>query len=432
MPELDIDTLELLRRMGVALAAGLIIGLERGWHDRALEEGQRIAGVRTFGVIGLFGAGAAMLAEAFGGLVLAAAFVALGALLTVGHWRATADRRDFGITTLCVALVTFALGALAARGELVAAATGAVVVSLLLGIKAELHDSLRKLDRAELFATLRLLLITVVILPILPDQGYGPWQVLNPYRIWLMVVLIAGISYIGHFAVRLTGTRRGILATGLLGGMASSTAVTLNFGRLAKGNPRAGQPLAAGVVAASSMMFPRMLIILVAVAPDLAARLVWPLAFASVAGLSIVAWWSRSGGDRPEPTEDGGAPVTRNPLDLRMALQFGALLVAIMLVARGAREWIGEEGVYAVAALSGIADVDAILLSLASMTGQGGISPVTAGLGILIAGAVNTAIKPILFSFAGGHRNALRIVAGLGSVLVAGAAGLWVGTAAAP
>lgn len=422
MDALNGETLDLLQRLGVALAIGLMVGLERGWHERDLPEGRRIAGVRTFGIIGLLGGAAALLSHQFGQWVVAALALALGALTTVAHWRAAPERGDLGITTLCVVLLVFALGALAGTGQFAVSAIAAVVVTILLGTKAELHASLRHIEREELFATMRLLLITVVVLPILPDKGYGPWEALNPYRIWLMVVLIAGISYVGYFAVRLIGARRGLLVTGLLGGLASSTAVAVGFARAARRSEESRDILAAGVIAASSMMFPRMLVVLAVVAPPLAVALSGPLLAAGLTGFAFSAWFARRGtAEAAEETRPG----TRNPLELRAAIQFGLLLTAIILATRAVTAWVGEAGLYMLAALSGIADVDAILLSLASMWGGGGIAFATAATGILIAAAVNSMVKPILAAAIGGGSFGARVGAGLGFAIAAGGIVLW-------
>lgn len=423
MDALHGDMLELVRRLGVALAIGLMVGLERGWHERDLPEGKRIAGVRTFGIVGLLGGVAALLADEFGDWVLASLALALGALVTAAHWRAAPERGDFGITTLCVALLVFALGALAGAGDLEAAAIVGVVVTILLGAKAELHAWLHHIERRELFATMRLLLITVVALPILPDKGYGPWHALNPYKLWLMVVLIAGISYVGYFAVRLIGTRLGLMVTGLLGGLASSTAVTLNFSRVARRGEASPDVLAAGAIAASSMMFPRMLVVLAVVARPLALTLAPPLLTAALVGFVVSAWLARRG-----DTEGADEAIPRgpNPLDLRAAIQFGVLLAVIALAARAARDWVGAAGLYALAALSGLADVDAILLSLASMWSGNETSHATAAAGILIAAAVNSIVKPVLAAVVGGGRMGTLMGGGLALAFAAGGAVLWV------
>jgi uncharacterized membrane protein (DUF4010 family) len=303
------DELVLFQRLGVALALGLLVGAERGWQTRQRAEGQRVAGFRTFGLIGLLGGLWALIATETGVLVLATAFAALAAVLVVSQVQFLRKDGDVGATTMVAALVTFALGALAGYGEMTIAAAGAVIVTLLLGVKPQLHGLVERLERDELMAVIKLLLMSVVLLPVLPDQGYGPWQALNPYRIWWMVVLIAGISFTGYMAIKLAGPRRGVLLTGLFGGLASSTATTISLARLAKGTPALQRLAAAGIVVAATTMLPRMLLVSAIIAPALALRLAGPLLLGTLAGCGAAAWsWRR--GRRQAAAEDIAA---RNP-----------------------------------------------------------------------------------------------------------------------
>lgn len=225
----DIDN---LGRMGVALAIGMLIGLERGWSTRDLPEGGRVAGVRTFGLVALVGAVAALLSEVLGGVVLGFGFVALVVILLSGRYLKRAKAKDIGATTIVAALLTFALGAVAMTGSLGLAASAGVLAALLLSIKAELHSAIRKIDRQELLAVLELLIMSVVLLPVLPNRGFGPWQSLNPFEIWTMVVLICSLSFVGYVGVRLLGERRGITLAALAGALVSSTAVAITLSRL--------------------------------------------------------------------------------------------------------------------------------------------------------------------------------------------------------
>jgi len=224
--------MEQLVDLGIALAIGLLIGTERGWERRTAQEGSRIAGIRTFGLLGLLGGLWALLAAAMGELLLGGAFLALTAVLITAYLRDRRADRDLGITTLVAALLTFALGAFAVRGQTHIAVTGAVASVILLSLKPVLHSWLRKLEPEAFYAALKLLLISVVLLPVLPNQGYGPWSAFNPYQVWWLVVLIASLSFAGYLAMKLVGTERGIMLTGLFGGVVSSTATTLTFSRL--------------------------------------------------------------------------------------------------------------------------------------------------------------------------------------------------------
>ncbi len=420
---MPVDNVTLLGRLGVALALGLLIGMERGWQLRELPEGQRVAGFRTFGLIGLLGGVTILLAEQSQGLFLSAVVIVLGAAVVLGYWRESAPGEDISVTSTIAALLTFGLGALAGSGQLTVAASTAVVVTMVLGFKPELHHLLQRIERQELLDTLRLLLISVVLLPVLPDRGFGPWLVFNPYRLWWMVVLVAGISYAGYFGIKLLGRKRGVLATGLLGGLVSSTAVAVSMARRGKDEPEMQDLLAAGVVTAAATMFPRMLVIVFAISPILAAHLLWPLLSASLAAFVTAAWYAwRSG---REKLRGGGEELkASNPLELRMALQFGLLLAVIMVLARAVREWMGIPGLYGLAAVSGLVDVDAITLSVASMAKNGETTTAIAAAVILIPAAVNTAVKPVLVTAICGARMGFRVAAPLFVALLAGALGL--------
>jgi uncharacterized membrane protein (DUF4010 family) len=421
---MQVDQPELLERLVVALALGMLMGLERGWEQRELAEGQRVAGIRTFGLVSLLGGVAALLGGENPGTLLAAMILALGTLAAVGYWRMSERHDDLSITSAAAALLAFTLGALAGRGQLVPAASAAVVVTLVLGAKPELHGLIERIDRAELLATIRLLLFSVVLLPILPDRGYGPWQALNPYQLWWMVVIVASISYVGYFAVRILGGQRGVLLTGVLGGMVSSTAVAVSLSRIGRQRPELEQPLAMGVIAASSIMFPRILVIVAAIAPLLVRRLAWPLMAASAAGFAIAGWYAIRLRKTGEVPADHAGRGPRNPLDLRTAVEFVLILTAVMIATRAAQAWLGRPGLYVVAALSGVVDVDAISLSLASMPG-GSASGTTAAAGIMIASAMNTASKSAIVYAIGGRAMGTRVALALGGSLVVVMIGLW-------
>jgi uncharacterized membrane protein (DUF4010 family) len=386
--------MEIFQHLAVALAVGLLIGIERGWHERGAGEGHRIAGLRTFGLIGLLGALWALLAAELGELVLGIAFAAFAVLIVAAHVLDARSDRDYGITTAVAALVTFALGALAARGHLTIAGASAVVVATLLGLKPMLHHWLEQIEQRELYAIFKMLLISVVLLPILPNEGFGPWQALNPYEIWLLVVLIAGISFAGYFAIKLAGSRRGIVITGLFGGLASSTAVTLSFAKIGRQNLSAQSLLAAGVILAAGTMFPRMLLEVSVVNRSLLSSVSAPLLGMMVMSyLAVPLLLLRS-----EREGQVRAVTIRNPFELLPALKFGLLLVAVMLAAKWFQQGFGDAGLYAVAAISGITDVDAITLSVARLA-RGELETAVAVQSIVIAACVNTLVKGLMVSF---------------------------------
>jgi len=416
--ELAPEQIALFGKLGLALALGILIGFERGWHERKEAEGSRVAGIRTFGLIGLLGGLWSALAEALGEILLGFALVAFAGVMAIARARAARETKDFGATTAIAALVTFALGALSVRGEMAAAAAGAVVTALLLGVKPILHGWLTRVSYEELLAVLKLLVMSLVLLPVLPNRGYGPWSALNPYELWFMVVLIAGISFVGYAAVRLAGERQGILLASLAGGLVASTAVAINFAGLAQKNPERRHLLAAGIGFAATTMYPRTLLIATAVAPILMKHLVLPLGAATLAGyLTAIFLWNRTRAEQQE-TE----LALRNPFEFTMALKFGLFLAAIMLLARAFQHWLGDVGILTLAVLSGVADVDAINLSLSRMAGDSLAVDVAAG-GIVLAVVSNTLLKAGLATWIGGLGMAWPLAVSLGSGLVAGVAG---------
>jgi uncharacterized membrane protein (DUF4010 family) len=290
-----------------------------------------------------------------------------------------------------------------------------------LGVKRQRHALVARIEARELAAAVELLAISVVVLPVLPDQAFGPFDALNPYRIWWMVVLIAGLSSLGYLTIKLVGPRRGVLLTGLMGGLASSTVTAVNLARLAKGGEARLQPLlAAGAVAAVATMYPRVLVIVAAVAPPLLAELALPLVLATLAALASVAWRARQTG----AVDDPQALQPRNPFELGMALQFAVILTLVMLAARALRAWAGDAGLLALAAVSGLSDVDAIVLSLGTMLQDGETAAHTATLGVLLAALANTAVKPALIAAVGAPRMALHTLPPLIAAAAAAAAGL--------
>jgi uncharacterized membrane protein (DUF4010 family) len=411
----------LIARLAVALAIGLLIGLERGWERRELPEGQRAAGFRTFGLIGLLGGVTTQVGGSLHGIVMAVAAAAVSAFVAFGYWREPWRDEDVSITGLVAALLTFCLGALAGAGETTAASSTAVVVTLLLGFKPELHGILRLIERSELLATLRLLLISVVLLPVLPNAGFGPWRAFNPYRTWWMVVLVAAVSYVGYFAIRVFGEKRGILMTALCGGLVSSTAVTVNMARRANEETATPNLLAAAVAIATATMLPRMLVVVGAVSLVLARALAAPMLSAALLTLAAAAWFSSRGATAAEG-ERGEEPS--NPLDLRLALKFGFFLAFTMILAQGANQALGYRGMYVLALLAGVVDVDAISLSCASMASQGQLPIGAAADAVLLAAAANTMLKPLIAIGIGNLGLGWRVIVIAAAAFAGGAVGL--------
>lgn len=419
------DTFQLVQRLAVALAIGLIIGIERGWKQREEAEGDRAAGLRTHALTGLLGGvwGALALAAGDNGAIaLGLAFVAFAAAIAVFRYREMLHDGTYGATTVVAAMAAFSLGALAVMGDMTAAAAAGVAVALLLALKAALHHWVERLTWAELRAGLTLLAMTVILLPLLPDREIAAWLPVNPREVWLLTILIAALSFAGYVAIRFAGPGIGVLLSGIAGGLVSSTAMTLNLARLAHDHPERVKLFAAGIMLSNGMMMLRVIVLVGIINAELMRYLLLPLilavaAQAAVAGL--LGNWAR--GD----SEVGGSLALQNPFDLKVVLEFGALLALIMALANWISAWAGSQGAMVLAAASGIVDVDAISISLARLA-PASLSSTSAAYAILIAVVVNSVTKAALGWTADGVKLVKLLAAGLAVAIVAGGIGLWI------
>ena len=417
------DPLDPFLRLGAAIAIGFLIGFERGWRKREDPEGSRTAGLRTFTLIGLVGGVAGYFArtsgDALGVLVIGAGFLAVAALAVAMYLTASRAHGNIGATTEFAALVAYGLGALAGHGEIVLALAAALVTVALLDTKAPLHGLLQRIQHDELRAAIKLLLVSAVLLPILPDRGFGPGGVLNPHKLWWIVVLVAGLSLAGHFARRFAGAGTGPVLTGLAGGLISSTAVSVSAARLST-HPRAAAPQAAALGAAQAVMCLRIVVVAGVLNPDIVPLLLPALGAAAAAALLGAMLFVRGAARRPGGEGDEARAPPKAPDDLGAAIVFAAILAGVMLAAYYARIWFGVTGFYATAALAGLVDVDAITVTAATLADTPAGAVVAA---ILIAAAVNTLVK-IAIAFALGTRAfGGRVAALIAAVLAAGAAG---------
>ncbi|MCW0182053.1 MAG: DUF4010 domain-containing protein [Zavarzinia sp.] len=413
------EPLSVIGDLAIALGCGAVIGFERGWYQRDQAEGTRPAGIRTFSLIGLIG-GIAGLAGGSAGSPwpLAAAVLAVVLLLGLGYWRAATHDNDLSLTTVIAGVLTVLLGGVATMGHALPAAMAAVVATVILSAKPLTHGLLRRVEAVEMAAVLRLLLISVVVLPVLPNEGYGPYQALNPFELWLMVVAISGLSFLGYVAIRLGKSGRGVLFAGIFGGIVSSTATTLALSRMARQQAALGPAAAAGTVAAWVIMCARVILVTYVLAPAIAMALIPAVAAMAGIGLALTFWFLRlRGGAEAVPPQAPG-----NPFEIVSALRFAALLAAIMLGSHWVQAQFGNAGLELLAVLSGLADVDAITLSIAGGKVGAGIGPAEAAKVILIAAITNTLVKAGLGTYAGGRAVATRLIPTALAMSAAGAA----------
>ncbi len=373
--------------LGIALAMGFIIGLEREWAEN------KPVGVRSFALIAAFGGISALMLSDTGGWPIAAGLLVLGMILVM-HLR---NRQLEGITTLVAAFVVYLLGAAAVAGYWLPVIVVGGAVTVLLHWKKPLHRWVDRLGDRDFEIIVRFILIALVILPVLPDRNFGPYQVFNPFTAWFLVVLIVGINLVGFVAFRLVGARAGGWVAGLVGGLVSSTATTISYAGMSKQQRSLGPVAALVILVASTVVYGRVLIELAVVAPDLVKTMVGPaLVFASVLlGLSFIAFRSfenKSETEIPEPD---------NPARIRQALAFAALYVVILFAVAAARELVGDEAVYAVAFISGLTDVDALTLSVAQLYSGGETAGFDAWRVIFLATLSNLLFKIAAASFLG-------------------------------
>ena len=382
----------LFYRFGVALFIGLLVGLQREFsYDEEDKSGKKtFAGVRTFTLMGLVGATAAFLADLFDSpWVFVSIAVVLGMFIAIAYF-VSAQRGESGLTTEVAAILIVLTGALAFWDEMALAVALAVVTTALLSLKKELHRFVERINREDVLATLKFAIITAIVLPVLPNQSFwpAPFDVLNPYKIWLMVVLISGISFLGFVLVKVVGSNRGVGLTGLLGGLVSSTAVTLSFSQRSQKNIQLAKPFALAITIAWTVMFVRVLIVVGALNIPLL-RIVWlPITAAGVAGLlyGIYLYFA----PRLDDNED---VAVSNPFELGPAITFGLLYGVILLVSRAAQLYFGDAGVYLSSIVSGVADVDAITLSMTELSNNGTLDLITAARAITFAAMSNTVVK---------------------------------------
>ena len=401
-------------QLGIALGLGLLVGLQRSWSDH------QEAGIRTFPLITVLGFVAVLLAESFGGWVIAAGLLAVTALLLVANigMFKQAPTPDIGVTTEVAALVMYGVGAILAMGYMAPALVMGGVVAVLLHSKEPLHDLTDRIGEKDIEALIRLCIIALVILPVLPDRDFGPFQVLNPFEIWLMVVLIVGISMAGYVAFKIFGTRAGALAAGVLGGLISSTATAVSYSRRSVAEPARSTGAAVVILLASTVVFARVLAELGLVAPEHFVQVAPPIV-AMMVLMIVLSWIFLFRAKDPDEYE---LAEQEPPSDIRAAIVFGALYAAVLFAVAFAREYLGTGGLYVVAAISGLTDIDAITLSTAQMMKSGGLDPSMGWRVVQVGALANLVFKGGMVVALGHPKLRARIAVSFGLALVGGVA----------
>ena len=431
MDSTSITDLSTYAALAVALACGTIIGLDR---ERSGDE--EFGGIRTYPLIALVGAMAQLVAVQVGGWIVGLAFLGVFGWVAIYYFSRT-RRGHVGMTSEFAGLVTFLCGVLAMQGRLGMAFAIAIMVTTILALKTILHRGVRELSPQDINSTLKFLIVAFVALPLLPNETYSlripgelipAWlytrpelviDVINPRKVGWMVVLIASISFTGFVSSKLMGARKGLGLTAFLGGLASSTAVTLSFASRARTTPQLLNLCVVAILVASTTMFFRVLVEVAVVAPTLLSSVTKPIGAMAVAGLFVCVYFWLQPGDKASDSQE--VKLT-NPFELSEAFKFGAFFAVVLLVADLARKLFGNAGLYLSGLFAGLTDVDAITLSAAQLT-LNDVEPIshrTATVTITIAALSNTAVKGALAYFTGGRELGVRVIAGFSVVALVG------------
>ncbi|MDI1480982.1 MgtC/SapB family protein [Polyangium sp. y55x31] len=434
---------ETLISLAVAVGAGGLIGAERQQAQilevraqEGRERPQEFGGIRTFPLIALLGALGALARPIVGAWLLGMLLFGVIAFMAVSHlW--SGARGELGISSEIAGLVTFVLGAIAVTPDLVPhpeqryllVASSAVATLALLALKRPMHRFAGRVSADDVYATVKFLILALIVLPVLPNRTYGPLDVLNPFKIGMMIVLVAGISFAGYLATRLVGPNRGLLLTGLLGGLVSSTAVTLTYAGRVKKDPKIAAVCAVAIAVACSVMFPRMITVVAVVDRPLLPLLTPALGTMGGVGLalSLLLYHRWTHGARAAKAAPGSAEdkrteeelKLRNPFELRQAVTFGLIYGVVLFVAKAAKVFFGTGGLYVSSVLAGLMEVDAITLSVAEMHRMGLSGPVAAT-SITLAAVTNTIVKATIAVVVGGGALGKRVGAILGIALLVG------------
>lgn len=401
---------EVLPHLLVGVGLGALIGLER----EQSESGGSFAGSRTFPLFALYGA----LVSAFFPRILPLALGVLTVPLTVAYAGKVWYEGDIGLTTVMAALLTTILGAMAMHSD-----TGAVTtiiaggtITVLLSVKDPIHKFADQIDETERLASAKFILVVLVILPALPDRSLDSLYGLNPRFIWLMVVFVTGLGFVAYVLAQFLEPEQSIAVTGVIGGFVSSTATTVSMAEKTVQNKTLYHVCAFAVVTASIVMFPRALIEVAVVNPTLLPSVAIPLGVMTTVGIIAVGtlYWRTTSDETVEPGE------LKNPFRLQPALLFGVVFAVVLLVSEHAHEWLGTSGIYATAFLSGLADVDAMTITLSKLAAEGTISTQVATTGIVIAAIANTIVKAALAWLLGTYHLGRLVSIVLSVVIVSG------------
>lgn len=404
------DTLPIFEDLGISLMLGLLVGMQREFAVSPL------GGVRTFPLITVFGSVCALLAESFGGWLVGVGLASVVAAVVVGKMTAPRQEIDHGgLTTAAALLIMYGVGAYVVVGDWSVAAAIGGAVAVLLQLKLQLHGIVSRLSSADVKAIMQFVLISLIILPVLPDRTYGPFHVLNPREIWLMVVLVVGISLGGYVVWKFFGRQAGIVVGGILGGTISSTATTVSFAKRSLRSPEAVPSATTVVMISTAVSLLRVVIEMAVVAQDFLLHAILPMSglLAAAVTLCVAAWLGARQSSETLPEQD-------NPTELKSALVFGLLYAVVLFAVAATREHYERSGLFVVAVISGLTDMDAITLSTSRLVAAERVMPNTGWRVIMTAAMANLVFKAGIVAMLGHRRLLLRTLLLFGVLFLCG------------
>ncbi|MBP7408640.1 MAG: MgtC/SapB family protein [Flavobacteriales bacterium] len=403
---------DLLLRLIISLALGFLIGLEREYAKRVVDKEEQFAGVRTYTIIALFGFLCAFLSPRFGDWLFIAGLLGLIAMV-ITTYVMTAKSGSYGITTELSGILAYIIGALVFQDEILLAVIATVVITSLLSLKVKLHSFVATLTPGEIRAFIQFVIISAVVLPFLPDEPFGPNGVWNLHEIWTMVILVTGISLVGYLLAKILGARKGTLLAGIVGGLVSSTAVTLSAARRTREQPNTSNVIAAvSIIAATAVLYPRILLETWLMNRQLAFQLALPITFITLVALGAALLIHRKNGK-----ETAVEVPTKNPLNFGVAIQFALAYMAVLWLMDLASEHYSARGLYVASLVFGATDMDAITLSIAR---DADITNTLQGMtAVLLATLSNTVMKFLLVVFFGDKSLRKWVGLGFGAIFLA-------------
>lgn len=406
----------LFLNLSIALALGALIGTEREMSQKHTTD-LEFSGLRTYTFISLLGFLGALTSTIWGGWILLVLLILVGFFLIVAYKNEFKELKHLGITSELSALVVFLIGALSYVSPHFAATLG-VITAVILALKYPLRKFTKALAPQEFFAAIKFIIIAFIVLPLLPTTAIDPWGIMVPYHIWLMVVFISAISFVGYILTKWIGAEKGLNMTGLVGGLASSTATTLSMATQSKRNLKIVIPFVTAVIISSLVMFVRVGFEVFVINRSLLPTLIIPLGVMIATGLIIVGvLWVQSHSKKTVQAEE---LKLSSPFQFWPALQFGLFYIFVLAFAHFANLWFGEEGLYLASAVSGLADVDAITISMSQLSGSGKLAMGVASKAIVIAVMMNTVVKLVMAWIFGGRTFAWRMALAFGIIFMSG------------